>query len=104
MTVPLRDALVVAMMLSIASAARSQTTVTLSPVADASIDYLYGDANLGAAGTLEVGYLSVRYSRRALIRFNLAGIPADAVIDSAQLKLYLQLADGADPASFLAGC
>jgi hypothetical protein len=102
MTVALKGALVVAMMLSIASAARSQSTVTLNPVADASIDYQYGDANLGAAGTLEVGYLSVRYIRRALIRFNLAGIPADAVIDSAQLKLYLQLADGADPASFLA--
>ena len=94
---------VAAVLLFAARPAASQTTVTLTPVADASIDYLFADANLGGQETLEVGYLSVRYLRRALIRFNLAvAVPSDAVIDSAQLKLYLQLADGADPASFLA--
>jgi hypothetical protein len=97
------EALVVAAALLVAAGpARSQTTVTLNPVADASIDYLFGDANLGAADTLEVGYLSSRYIRRALIRFNLSGVPEDATIDSALLKLYLQSSEGADPANFLA--
>ena len=41
------------------------TTVTLTPVADASIDRVSGNVNLGGQHTLEVQYLSSRQVRRS---------------------------------------
>ena len=62
----------------------------LAPVADATVDLAQPAANLGTATTLEVAHFTAT-TRRTLLRFNLAvAVPAEAVIDSAVLELYLQ--------------
>ena len=79
------------------------STVTLYAIADASIDEVFGDTNLGHAHTLEVQYLSSRQVRRCLIRFNLgAALPSDAIIDSARLELYLEGSQGAGSVNLVA--
>ncbi len=81
----------------------TQTTVTLTPVADASIDAAEPDTNFGVAETLVVYYGGENEMGRALIRFNLAAaVPPEAIIDSARLDLYLQATEGADVINMVA--
>ena len=68
----------------------SQTTVTLTPVADATINSFSPSTNFGHENTLKVQYHSPRLMERSLIRFNLAAsVPSDAIIDLARLELFL---------------
>jgi parallel beta-helix repeat protein len=81
----------------------SSTTVTLTPVADATIDYISPNTNFGAQDTLEVQYRSSRHIRRILLRFNLAAaVPSNAIIDLARLDLYLEGSQGPDSISLVA--
>jgi len=81
------------------SSTTSSTTVTLTPVADATIDYISPNTNFGTQDTLEVQYQSSRQVRRTLLRFNLAAaVPPEAIIDLARLDLYLEGLH--DPAKF----
>ena len=80
-----------------------QTSVTLTPVADASITAAEPDTPHGNDHTLEVYYGGENEIGRALIRFNLAAaVPSDAIIDEARLDLYLEYGDGADPVNLVA--
>src|SRR4030042_4990874 len=64
--------------------------VTITPVADATVDSSSPGDNFGWYDALYVQYLSPAQEQRALIRFNLAAaIPGDAIIDQAWLNLLL---------------
>jgi hypothetical protein len=79
------------------------TTVTLTPVADATIDFISPNTNFGTQDTLEVQYQSSRQMRRTLLRFNLAAaVPSDAIIDLARLDLYLEGSQGPDSINLVA--
>jgi len=81
----------------------TQTTVNLTPVADASIESAAPDTNFGSTETLAVYYGGQNEIARALIRFNLAAaVPSEAIIDSARLDLFLEYGDGADPVNLVA--
>jgi hypothetical protein len=72
------------------SLAQSVTTVTLNPQYDAFVDNINGNGNYGSQSFLEVGVKvsgSVTTVRRSYLRFNMLGIPSNAVILSAELKL-----------------
>ncbi|MDG6218122.1 MAG: DNRLRE domain-containing protein [Candidatus Thermoplasmatota archaeon] len=81
-------------------------TITIDPVADATINNLYPNTNYGNRYyNLSVKYLSSRQIERPLIRFNIASqIPYDAVIDSAFLNLHLFYSDGPDYITLTARC
>ncbi|MFQ5858339.1 MAG: DNRLRE domain-containing protein, partial [Anaerolineae bacterium] len=82
----------------------AQTVVTLSLVADAGIESGAPDTTFGHAGTLPVYYGGQNEIGRALIRFNLAAsVPAEAIIDSARLDVFLQFSGGANPVNLVAG-
>jgi CSLREA domain-containing protein len=79
------------------------SAVTLYAIADASVDEVSGNTNLGHAHTLEVQYLSSRQVRRCLIRFNLgAALPSEAIIESARMELYLEGSQGAGSVNLVA--
>ena len=83
----------------------SQTTVTLIPVADASVESTSPNTNFGHADTLSVYYGGENEFARALIRFNLAAaVPPEAVIDSARLNLFLEYGEGPEGVSLTASC
>ena len=78
----------------------SQTTITIIPVADTSIESAAPNTPFGVDETLNVYYGGQNEFARALIRFNLAAaVPTDAVIDSARLDLFLEYGEG--PASIM---
>jgi hypothetical protein len=79
--------------------APDQTTLTLYADADATTKSWEPDTNFGADTMLQVHYDNIEGPAAAfsLIHFDLSGIPADAVIDSAVMELYLWNAAGADP-------
>jgi len=70
-------------------------TVTLLPAADTYVDQDQAGINFSAAPDLQVArtveFLTLR---RSYLRFDLGGIPADAIVTSAQLRLYLRSASG----------
>lgn len=89
---------------ALSGAKLAQTTLTLSPVADAGIESGTPNTNFGHAGTLPVYYGGQNEIGRALIRFNLAAeVPAEAIIDSARLDVFLQYGEGANPVNLVAG-
>jgi hypothetical protein len=65
-------------------------------VADAYIDQYNSSANFGSYPSLRVGFSSAvdLFHNRALVRFNLSSIPADATIRSAYLEVYLTRGSG----------
>src|SRR4030042_5489409 len=64
--------------------------VTITPVADTTVNRSSPETNLGPDETLYVQYLSREQEQRALIRFNLAAaIPSDAINDQPWLNLLL---------------
>ncbi len=66
------------------------SSVTLTPVADAYIDSEGPDTNYGTINSLKVLFQPSSWVGRSLIRFNVAqDLPAEAIIDSADLTLYL---------------
>jgi len=86
-------------------AAPTQTTVTLTPVADATVDILSPNTNFGHEHTLGAQYLSSHQMRRALIRFNLAAsVPPDAIIELARLELFLESSEGPVSINLIAAC
>jgi hypothetical protein len=60
-------------------------TVTLAPAADVDVNKNLPTINFGAEPDL---YLSKGYEARALLRFDLAGIPSGSTVKSAKLRLY----------------
>ncbi len=81
-----------------------QTSVTLNAVADASVYSTAPGSNFGGDDTLTVSYVSIDTVQEAvsLVKFDLSSLPAGAVIDSAQLQLYLTSSAGANPVSIAA--
>ncbi len=72
------------------SLAQSVTTVTLIPQHDAFVDNININSNYGSQNYLEVGVKingSITSVRRSYLRFDMSGIPSNAVILSANLKL-----------------
>jgi hypothetical protein len=74
------------------------TTITIKPVVDTSIHS--GGAKPQGTSTLLVGLRGVNITDRALIRFDLSQIPANAVVRSAELKLIVVRAPNALPYTF----
>ncbi|MFO7743539.1 MAG: DNRLRE domain-containing protein, partial [Anaerolineae bacterium] len=83
-------------------AAPAQTTVTLNAVADATVREWAPDANFGDEGSLELSYGGPGEEAVTLVRFDLSGLPSDAIVDSASMRLYLEGAGGADPVTIAA--
>jgi len=71
-------------------------TLTLAPVADTTIYSEGGSLSNGAGEHFFAGKTSIGFSRRGLIRFDLAGLPAGASIQSVTLRLYFSRANGAN--------
>jgi len=65
----------------------AQTTVNLSPSADARIDEAAPTTNFGSDNYLPTHPWAPSYSRRSVIKFDLSSIPSGATIVSAKLKL-----------------
>lgn len=84
-----------------AAPAAPQTTVTLTAVADATLKSWQANTNFGSDPTLSVGYSHIDTDENAvlLVRFDLSSLPADAIIDSANIQLYLESSSGLDPVS-----
>ena len=63
---------------------------TLTPVADAYVDWFQPETRFGTAQTLQVqDYQGRESTRRTLLRFDLSQIPANSTIESAVLRMYL---------------
>ncbi|MFQ5592741.1 MAG: DNRLRE domain-containing protein, partial [Anaerolineae bacterium] len=78
----------------------AQTTVTLPAIADATVKSWQPDTNIGGDDVLELSYSTVDVPREAvtLLRFDMASaLPANAIIDSVTLQLFLEGAAGANP-------
>ena len=65
-------------------------SVTLTPSADTYISSLSTDTNYGSSDSLSVSILRTvaAIDTRTLLRFDLAAIPSNAIIDKAELRLY----------------
>ncbi len=83
---------------------KTEASATFYAVADATVISWQPNSNFGGERTLEVSYSrgDVTTEQVALVRFNLSELPADAVIDSAVLELFLIGAAGDDPKSLAA--
>ncbi len=78
------------------------TQVTLYAVADATVNSASAATNYGLATSLEV-QVGGRTIQQALLRFDVhSALPADAVIDSARLELYLTASSGEPRVEFVA--
>jgi len=75
-------------LLGIFSSSGQSATISLNPTVDTYIRYGSGTPQ-GSSIILEVGQIS-GWDLRTLMQFDLAGIPDDATITSAQLSLYAQ--------------
>jgi hypothetical protein len=83
----------------------SQTTVTLTAVADATVRSWQPGTNFGGEDVLELSYSAIDGTREAvtLLRFDVASaLPSNAIIDSATLQLFLEGAAGANPVAVAA--
>jgi len=83
----------------------TQTTVTLTAVADATVRSWQPNTNFGSEDILELSYSAIDEVREAvtLLRFDVASaLPANAIIDSAILELFLMYGAGADPVAVAA--
>ena len=76
-----------------------QTTVTLTAVADTTLKSWQANTNFGSDPTLTAGHSHIDADENAvvLVRFDLSSLPADAIIDSANIQLYLESSGGLDP-------
>ena len=76
-----------------------QSTVTLTAAADVTLKSWQPNANFGSEQTLQAAHSEIDGSQSAvmLVRFDLSALPGNAVIDSADLELYLESSRGLDP-------
>lgn len=71
------------------------TTVVLYPIADAYVDEQLPTTNYGSSTNLYLSFMTeFLYKRRSLVKFDIASIPANAIIDSAYFWAYLNYGDG----------
>jgi hypothetical protein len=79
-------------------------TLTLYAIADATVRSTQPNTNFGGEHTLDISYSAgdVLAEEVVLLRFDLSALPADAVIDSAVMELYLVGAAGDNPKSLAA--
>jgi len=92
--------LVVAVALQLASdlsgRAAAATVVTLHPAVDTYVDQDNPNANYPISTQLRVARVTEFLTlRRSYLRFDLGGVPANAVVSGAELRLYLRSATGA---------
>jgi len=81
----------------------AQTTVTLDAIADAPLRRAWPDTNFGDEDTLEIAYDdNTGHWAVTMLRFDLSSLPSDAVIDTADLRLFLNDASGASSVSIVA--
>ena len=83
-------------------AERALSTVTLYAVADATVRSVQPNTNFGSDHYLELSYDEWEggpLEEIVLLQFDLSGLPAGAVIDSAVMELYLVYATGDNPKS-----
>jgi hypothetical protein len=80
------------------------TSMTFYAVADATVRSAQPNANFGNEHYLELSYNQIEGAAEeiVLLRFDLSGLPASAVIDSAAMELYLVDAAGDNPKSLAA--
>lgn len=81
-------------------AVQSQNIITLTAVADATVKSWQPDTNFGGEDVLEISYSNIDVPREALLllRFDVASaLPSGAIIDSAELRLFLVDSAGVDP-------
>ncbi len=84
--------------------ASPQESVTLYAVADATVKSRQPNSNFGNEHTLGLSYSTgdVMAEEATLVRFDLSGLPADAIIDLAVVELHLVAAAGDNPKSIAA--
>ena len=81
----------------------AQTTITLLAQEDAGVESPLPDHGFGTDPAMRAYYQGVNELGRVLLRFSLVGqIPADAVIDSAYLRLYMTDSYNTAPVAFTA--
>ncbi len=74
------------------------STATFLAVADATLKSNSPDSNFGGDSTLIMTYDPIESIKDVtLVRFDLSSLPADAIIDSNSLELYLESSGGLDP-------
>jgi acyl-CoA thioesterase FadM len=78
-----------------------QASITLDAVADATVYNTTPGSNYGGDDTLTISYANIDTVQQAvsLVKFDLTSLPTGAIIDSAQLQLYLTGSAGASPVS-----
>jgi hypothetical protein len=84
-----------------AQSADNPLTITLTPVADATVKSWQPESYFGSESVLSLSYSAIDEVREAvtLLRFDVtSAIPSNAIIDSAVLELFLVDGVGADPA------
>jgi len=86
------------------AAASSQEILTLYAVADATVRSWQPNTNFGGEHYLELSYNQIEgpVEEVVLVRFDLSELPAEAIIDSAVMELYLVYAAGDNPKSLAA--
>jgi hypothetical protein len=92
-------AVLAVLLLAASASAASATTVTLPPVAATRISEASPDTAYGGAADLAVSRDEFLAENLSLVRFDLSAIPTNAVINSAQLDLYLIASSDPPPAS-----
>ena len=81
-----------------------QETLTFYADADATVRSTQPNTNFGSEHALELSYIQIDLPAEevVLLRFDLSALPADAVIDSAVMDLYLAYTAGDNPKSLAA--
>ncbi|MBN2390919.1 MAG: DNRLRE domain-containing protein [Anaerolineae bacterium] len=78
-------------------------TTTLYATADTYVDSATPTQNYGSVTTLYVGNQTPSAIDRALFRFDLSGLPSNAVIDNANFRAYMNVAPSTPPLSLDVG-
>ena len=85
-------AIIVAIMLTLVVPAETATTpiaVTITPIADATVNSSLPDTNLGSDETLYVQFLSRAEQQRALIQFDLSGSYRRSAVPDSEKRLLI---------------
>lgn len=91
----LTAAIIIILLLPLATVRASPLSVTITPVSDATVGSYYPNTNFGHDDTISVKYKSSRQTSRCLIRINLAAaLSSSAIIDSAWLNLLQEGGEG----------
>lgn len=90
--------LLVLLLASLEARSAAAETATLSAAADTTLYENFDDSGNGSGEWFFVSRTNTGAIRRALIRFDLSGIPPGATIESVSLRLALSRGGGANPA------